>query len=89
MYLGERLDKHLACIDCLTTYIETKLNDNSKKAFPLHCHQVSSLSPVYSFTLSTDTSPIFRQCEYEVTDEDAGRIFGLRNLEGWVSTLVS
>ncbi|GAA5871306.1 hypothetical protein JCM1840_004408 [Sporobolomyces johnsonii] len=38
MYLGDRTDEHLACLDCLATYIQTQLDDNSgRKAFPVCC----------------------------------------------------
>ncbi|GAA5956773.1 hypothetical protein JCM3765_005732 [Sporobolomyces pararoseus] len=61
MYLGDPIDKHLACIDCLTAFIGKKLEDQSSRAFPMSCPQ----------------------CDYELTDEDAARIFGSEKLEGW------
>ncbi|GAA5983000.1 hypothetical protein JCM5350_003535 [Sporobolomyces pararoseus] len=61
MYLGDPVDQHLACLDCLTTFIERKIEDQSVRAFPINCPQ----------------------CEYELTDEDAARIFGSDKLESW------
>ena len=48
MYLGSRVDNHLACINCLTTYIEKKVSDESIKAFPISCIQVGLLLPDYT-----------------------------------------
>ncbi|GAA5848018.1 hypothetical protein JCM3766R1_006084 [Sporobolomyces carnicolor] len=61
-YIGNPTDKHIACLDCLQTFIRTKVDDQSKRAFPITCHE----------------------CKYELTDEDARRIFGESNLEFWV-----
>ncbi|GAA5952468.1 hypothetical protein JCM21900_005319 [Sporobolomyces salmonicolor] len=38
MYLGDRANEHLACLDCLAAYINTQLDDLSgRKAFPICC----------------------------------------------------
>ena len=88
MYLGRREDEHLACIGCLTTYIKTKVSDKSIKAFPMSCFQVGLSS--WSLIRDSDWSRVsFWQCTYEITDEDATRIFGPENLEGWVSSYLS
>ncbi|GAA5927907.1 uncharacterized protein JCM15063_006032 [Sporobolomyces koalae] len=39
MYLGDRVDRHIGCLDCLKTFIENKLNDLSRKTFPIACFQ--------------------------------------------------
>lgn len=41
MYVGDRADGHIACLDCLTGYITTKLNDKMEVAFPINCIEVS------------------------------------------------
>lgn len=39
-YIGNPTDKHIACLDCLQTFIRTKVDDQSKRAFPITCHEV-------------------------------------------------
>ncbi|GAA6062788.1 hypothetical protein JCM10212_002157 [Sporobolomyces blumeae] len=41
MFLGAREDGHLACIDCLKTFVTSKLEDGTTRAFPVHCFECS------------------------------------------------
>ncbi|GAA5891649.1 hypothetical protein JCM5296_005497 [Sporobolomyces johnsonii] len=39
MYLGNRHDGHVSCVECLGTYLQKKLEGTERKAFPILCPQ--------------------------------------------------
>ena len=89
MYLGDPVDEHLACLDCLTTFIERKIEDQSVRAFPMNCPQVRNAHWSIQAEVQADDCAFCHQCEYKLTDEDAARIFGNDKLESWVSRFLS